>query len=661
MTASNDTPADEKKSVLSADETSIIAKLKSARSDGPTDMLVITDAGRDHDDELALTVLRGLERLGLAKLKAAVVNLSTDDQRARLVKGAVSSLGFAEDVPVAIGSNDNPGYKPKKYEFDASYIADGNAVEADGQALMKKTFEEAKAAGKKLTLVIIAGMTDAWEFVQQNPDLVRDTVSKVHIMGGVQTKGNELVLDGKGFFLPDSGYNNTVDKHLNSDPKTDPVGPSAKGLYERLQELGIPTEIVTRNTAYAAAVSPQFYADLAESGHPVAKRLERDQKAAIENLWENVQKGTLGPRLTPEWFLQTFSSNPAEAKEHLAAEPHNPWKVVDKLNLYDAISVIAAAEPNNSPLFTPDMVGNHRIIGTSPEKPGIPDPAEMRALLSGLAKIGLGADLPAVRLAPTFNAQSIPELDAPDRKAVKDARLVMIFDKGTSADDVAKAVVDAFEKTDIHRFDIVSHDPKASGGAAYQKTSVIPPFWSMDAWADAEGGVKAPQDAYKDEFRAEAAKAWEELQKPATVAAKFSGTFAVTAGMSPDELKKAAAAAIDAAYEAAAKDGQNALKREQAKRSFDGAYDVPLAHKGIVAALGSEVRAFAYINAENWDETQARLLKTAKALHLPVGADFNAMALVSLPGDDAQALKERNEKTRDAVVSSRVNKRPAAG
>ncbi len=359
----------------------------------PVELVVITDAGRDHDDELALTVLRGLDRLGLVKLKAAVVNLSADDRRARLVKGSLTSLGFADLVPVAIGSNDKPAYEPKPYEFDASYIAPSGAVEADGQALLKRTFEEAAARGKKLSLVLISGMTDARNFIRANPALAQQALAKVSIMGGVETEGNELTLDGDGRFLPDSAYNNTVDKYLNKDPKTDSIGPSAKEVYAKLQEWHIPTKIVTRNSAYAAAVSPDFYKELASSGHPVGQRLWRDQRMAIENLWEEIQTNAPDARNNKNWFYEKFSYDPAQAKEDLQADPTNPWKVVDKLQLYDPITVIAAVAPDKLGLFVPDPVGQHLIFGTSERKSGIADSDAMRTTLSALAKLGLGATL----------------------------------------------------------------------------------------------------------------------------------------------------------------------------------------------------------------------------------------------------------------------------
>lgn len=257
-------------------------------------------------------------------------------------------------------------------------------------------------------------------------------------------------------------------------------------------------------------------------------------------------------------------------------------------------------------------------------------------------------------LAGTFNAASIPTLTPEGRKDMKYASLVLLFDKDAAADDVAKTVVEAFEKTGICRYDLVSHDALARGDLGYQKTTVSTPYWSMDAWADAEGGVKNPEDAYKEEFAADVKKAWKALQEPLTANATFTGSFPMTVGMTADEIRAAAKASIDAAIEKAAVAGNEALAREQSKRAFTGEDYQSLAHKGIVAALGgAAVQAFAYVAADQWDATQAQLLKTATTLKLPAGTDFNAMALISLPGDDTETLKARTEATRGAVLKAR--------
>lgn len=73
-------------------------------------IFVITDAGRDHDDELAFTVLAGLQKSGLCEVVGAIANLHPVQERAQLVKGAFAAMGI--DVPVAKGIPGEPGYTP---------------------------------------------------------------------------------------------------------------------------------------------------------------------------------------------------------------------------------------------------------------------------------------------------------------------------------------------------------------------------------------------------------------------------------------------------------------------------------------------------------------------------------------------------------------------
>lgn len=66
-------------------------------------MVIITDAGLDPDDEVALTCAAGLAREGVIDVKTVVANLTPQIDRARLVKGTLSQLHLR--APVAAGTD----------------------------------------------------------------------------------------------------------------------------------------------------------------------------------------------------------------------------------------------------------------------------------------------------------------------------------------------------------------------------------------------------------------------------------------------------------------------------------------------------------------------------------------------------------------------------
>merc|ERR1719247_3517728 len=78
-------------------------------------LLVISDDGKDLDDELAKVLMNSLERRDLAKCHGYIANLAPAVQRVRLASGTLSKLGMT--APVFVGKD---MIKPKvtPYEFD---------------------------------------------------------------------------------------------------------------------------------------------------------------------------------------------------------------------------------------------------------------------------------------------------------------------------------------------------------------------------------------------------------------------------------------------------------------------------------------------------------------------------------------------------------------
>ena len=357
-------------------------------------IFIITDAGRDHDDELAFALLAGLQRQGRVEIVGAIANLHPTDLRARLVKGAFQSMGL--DIPVAAGIAGEPDHTHKPYEFAVPYLARETDILPCGQQLLKQACEDVVAAGTQLNLLLISGMMDADQFLEEHPDLARKAIAQVVIMGDVKLDehGQPLLEDNR--LVPGKSYNNSVDRHLNPDPAADPVGPSAKRLYARLQDWQMPTIVLSRYTAYAAAVSPDYYSQLAATGHPMGQRLCNDQRHAIEGFWADIRSGKVVPRLTEEWFAKVYCGG-EEALARLHAAPDAPWAQVTRLNLFDPLAALATICPDG--LFTPaeglsPASPHFRLIGVNPATHNIADFAAVRQALDTLPVLGLAGNRP---------------------------------------------------------------------------------------------------------------------------------------------------------------------------------------------------------------------------------------------------------------------------
>lgn len=359
--------------------------ISSIKAPAPQKLLVVSDIGRDQDDETTLVALSQLAAQDQVKLEGVVANLQPSDMRARLAKGVLKSLDM-QDVPVAVGTaSGQPDLKPHAHEFDASYMASESEVERDGQALLKRKLEE--SADGEMTLLLISGMTDGYQLIHNNPELAQKKLARVVMMGGVTVDKDSIVRDDQGYLTPDKANNNTFDEA------------ATKGLFRDLQDLNIPMTVVTKTAAYAAAVGKQFYEDLGNTGHEVGTRLRDVQKDSLDGLWhranlpaDDPERGGLPARCDRAWFLATFCSGQGQdvpAKESI-------WGKVTQLNLYDAVAMLVAAGTDGQ-LFSPTSVEvkgtQHQVIGISKNVSGVVDPAGVAARLGELSTAALESSL----------------------------------------------------------------------------------------------------------------------------------------------------------------------------------------------------------------------------------------------------------------------------
>lgn len=228
-------------------------------------------------------------------------------------------------------------------------------------------------------------------------------------MGGV------MPMDSGETLKPDSAYNNNCDL------------PSANYVYQKCQELGVPTATLSRWAAYGCPIRPQLLDELAKTKHMVAANIRKKSKESLDQLWgkvilppEHPGREKLPARCDVKWFYKTFCGTDGEPpeppetlprqrrrssteesptqslrrrssteddniEEPLDVDVHAPrcpsqdsiWSRVQQLNMYDPLAVLLCVSSYRELHFscvtkTVNDV-SHVVVGTSDVDTGIND------------------------------------------------------------------------------------------------------------------------------------------------------------------------------------------------------------------------------------------------------------------------------------------------
>lgn len=368
---------------LTPDEAAVLRELSFHTPATPRDTVLFTDPNKDPDDVVAYTIGKQLQVTGFVRLTDVAVTLgdaSVREERARLAKGVFNRLQLP-NVRVSRGQ-DYP-MSAKQAKDHAKFLQEGQGLRAESAEIcdnsLQALHERLMQAPQGLSMVVIAGMTDAHALVDAHPALVRERVKSITIMGGV-----EPARDADGHVQPDArAYNNATDLD------------AARGLYRKAQQLQIPLRIVTKEAAYKTAVSPSFYEGLAKSGHSVGRYLEDVQKNALNGLWEGIQAGLL-PGLDQAWFFRTFTAdalpqaNGPQEGANQAMAFDQIWPRVTKLNLYDPLTLLASVPGAAGMLFTPRQIQADGLsVVEQVSENEVKHPEKAKRLMSALAKAAL--------------------------------------------------------------------------------------------------------------------------------------------------------------------------------------------------------------------------------------------------------------------------------
>lgn len=326
----------------------------------PEEMVIITDAGQDPDDEMALVLTRHLTELRLVKCLGVIANLRPAAERAQLVRGTLDILGLNQ-VPVGVGTDGGSSKHTDTFSATASEYTptNGKRIHHDGQALMKEIYED--AGFSSITLLCISSLTDAAQFLRENETLFVQKTKSVTIQGGV------LPFEEGAFLEPDSAQNNVFDKEASAY------------FYRRCQELGIPMAVISRFAAAQCPISRSIYDRMASVGNPIGQRLKQYQEESLQHLWQRAvmpvdapERLSLPARCDKKWFLKTFC---ADIQAETVPNSQDIWPFVKTFQLYDPMALLVSVPSLRHRHFNAKICTvngtQHSIFGVTAEEHGV--------------------------------------------------------------------------------------------------------------------------------------------------------------------------------------------------------------------------------------------------------------------------------------------------
>lgn len=325
-----------------------------------TPVIIFTDIGRDVDDEMGLVLLSALKRKNLLNPIAVISTLSPQQDRAYLARGSLDTMGMA-DVLVGVGGRGGVADGVELEVYDADHSRSSSSIYDSGMELVCQSLES--VPDKSAQILCLASMSDLASLIEDHRELFTTKVKEVVIMGGV------MPVESGEMLTPDTAYNNNCDM------------PAANYVYQKCQELGIPTATLARWAAYGCPIRPKLMDELSKTKHMVAVNIRKRSKHSLDQLWNKVirpiddpRREKLPARCDVNWFYKTFCGTD-EVPNTL---PESIWTQVEKLNMYDPLAVLICVPSYRNTHFDGKFkVVNgvsHVVIGTNEEETGVRDP-----------------------------------------------------------------------------------------------------------------------------------------------------------------------------------------------------------------------------------------------------------------------------------------------
>lgn len=369
-----------------------VVKARSDRGSEPPRVVVITDLAKDYDDLAAMVVLKELHRLGVIKLLGFIANLEPAKERTRFGRGALDSLGL-KTIPIARGTSgfpnsSEPRHRRLDYEFKCDFMANEDEPrlvefieEGSGEQLLRRLCLDAVNTGQKLTLMLISSLEDIYTFSQHEQELLEGAVSNIVLQGG-------YTISAEGKLVPDPAANNN--RYDIS---------AATEFHSFIQDHKIPSMVYTKVAAFATPLTSAFFAELANTNHPIGKHLREVQVWQDLSFYKTASKKDEKERFAPfmdqEWFLENKTSwfDSPHPPNNPLPEGEEVIPYLTKVVVYDALAALGTSGDDaidalkvlTSSSVQPSEI--HKIVGLAgpPSDPGV-DPERMATVLSALLK-----------------------------------------------------------------------------------------------------------------------------------------------------------------------------------------------------------------------------------------------------------------------------------
>lgn len=335
-------------------------------------LLVITDPGKDQDDEVMLILLASMLKSKRVDRAVVIANLLPSLTRARLAKGTLELLGV--DIPVGYGKSVVSEDSEQDVSLDRiEYLSSLDTI-YNGQDLIIRALEDADKTS--ISLLVVAGMTDIAECLKAHEETFKEKVRNVVLMSGVDSEFYRSSKQSTSCFLrPDSAANNQIDF------------PAASFTFSILQKLNIPTRILTRHAAYGCKFQRNFFDEMAATGHPVGRQLKASLKARLKSLWSRVVlpaehplRQGLPSRCDKSWFLSTF----CDSENKRLSSFDSVWPLIKWINLYDPLALVASDDRLFEEYFdacVPNPQCNLQVVGIDSTLTGVKDPVGLQTFV----------------------------------------------------------------------------------------------------------------------------------------------------------------------------------------------------------------------------------------------------------------------------------------
>jgi len=231
-------------------------------------IIVLTDIGEHPQDEYLLVLLASLRQVNLLNPLAVVASLRPQRMRASLTRGILDALGLP-DIPVGTGSScrcaDKDGSnKPSVYNTE--YSRPCSCTSESGVDLMARALESSQDGS--VQLLCATSLTDVSTLIKDHEELFVKKVKEITVMGSLKPLGTSRRI------FPDEGFGRKRDMQ------------AAEHVYNKCQELRIPTLTVAEAISNGCPFSSAMVEDLSKTEHMVSTGIRANCEASMNSLWK---------------------------------------------------------------------------------------------------------------------------------------------------------------------------------------------------------------------------------------------------------------------------------------------------------------------------------------------------------------------------------------